>query len=301
MLTFSLNSLIVFYNVAKMKSFSKAAELLFMTQPGVSNHIKQLEAQVGRKLLVRGRDGIELTKEGKAIFRYAEKIMDLSGKVQKFIWDMRKGENPVLKISATPVYSRVFVPSLIGTFVKEYPNVVVKVDLSNSEEMIGKLTRGEVDAAIVANPKKSKRIDIIPLLREELVLITDRAHPLSKFESVSLKDIAKYPLVMREEGSATRRVALEAFRSKGIEPSIVFEVKSTEFIKEWVAEGRGVSIVIKRVVSDEEKAKISLVRIEEPLYLEVSMVFLKANRTNHVLERFINHIQMLRSKSLLCS
>ncbi|MCX7857485.1 MAG: LysR family transcriptional regulator [Deltaproteobacteria bacterium] len=299
--SYSLNSLIVFYTVAKLGSFSKAAETLFMTQPGVSNHIKQLEAQVGRRLILRGKNGIHLTGEGKIVFKYAERIESCAEELDRFIKHIRKEETPILRIATTTVYSKVFVPTVLGSFVKSYPNVTVKLDLANTEEMLGKVLREEVDVAIVANPRKSKRIEVVPLVREELVLITDRKHPLAKLDTVSLKEVSKYPLIMREEGSATRSVVLQAFESMGIKPSIVFEVKSTEFIKEWVIEGRGISILIERAISEDERKQVKIIKLIEPLYLEVAVVFLKSNRVNHAIERFVNHIEELKSKSLVCS
>ncbi|MCS7280602.1 MAG: LysR family transcriptional regulator [Desulfobacterota bacterium] len=301
MLSFSLNSLLVFCAVAKFGSFSKAAEALFMTQPGVSNHVKQLEAQIGKKLIVRGKNGIHLTGEGKTVFKYAERIDSLAEELERYIRNVKKEESVVLRIAITTVYSKVLIPTLLGSFIRNYPNVTIKLDLANTQEMLGKVLKGEVDCAILANAKRSKRIEVVPLVREELVLITDKAHPLSAYETVSLKEIAKFPLIMREEGSATRKVVLQAFESLRIKPSIVFEVKSTEFIKEWVMEGRGISILINRAISEEEKKHMNVIKIEEPLYLEVSIVFLKSNRTNHAIERFVNHIEELKSKSLLCS
>jgi DNA-binding transcriptional LysR family regulator len=301
MFSYSLTSLLVFSTVARLNSFSKAAEALFITQPGVSNHIKQLESQIGRKLLLRTKNGVRLTGEGKAVLRYAEKIESLAQDLEKAIRLMKNGEPQVLKMATTTVYSKVFVPTVLGGFVKSYPKITVKLDLANTEEMLEKVMKGEVDIAIVANPRASKRMEIIPIVKEELVLITDGKHPLSKRESVSLKEIAEYPLIMREEGSATRRVALEAFESVGAKPSIIFDVKSTEFIKEWVIEGRGISILIKRAISEEEKKHLRIVQIKEPLFLEVCMVFLKSNRTNHAIDLFVSYIDDLKSKFSVCA
>lgn len=301
MLSFSLNSLLVFYTVAKLGSFSKAAETLFMTQPGVSNHVKQLESQVGKKLIERGKDRITLTPVGKIVFRYAERIERCASELNSLIQSTKSKEPSVLKIATTTVYSKVFVPSVLGTFVRNYPNVTVKLDLANTEEMMAKVMKGEVDVAIVANPKKSRRLEIAPLVKEEMVLITDMKHPLSKSDSVSLREIANYPLIMREEGSATRRVVIEGFESIGVKPSIVFEVKSTEFIKEWVLEGRGISILIRRAITDSELDRIKVVKIKEPLFLEVCVVFLKSNRNNPAIQRFLMHIDEMRARDLICS
>ena len=105
MFSYSLNSLLVFYEVIKQRSFSKAAEVLFMTQPGVSNHVAQLEAQIGRALLKRERGKFQLTKEGRIIFKYAEKIESVARELEHTMRCMQKDIKPLFRIGAPPVYS----------------------------------------------------------------------------------------------------------------------------------------------------------------------------------------------------
>src|ERR1035441_736070 len=102
MLSYSLNSLIVFYEVVKLNSFSRAADLLFMTQSGASNHVAQLEAQVGNRLLTRERGKCRLTREGKIIFKYAEKIEGVAREIEAAMKSMRQDAAPLLKVATTP-------------------------------------------------------------------------------------------------------------------------------------------------------------------------------------------------------
>src|SRR4030042_6096838 len=204
MYSYSLNSLFVFYEVVQLKSFSKAAEVLCITQPGVSNHISQLEVQTGRHLLKREQGKIELTPEGKIIFKYAERIIRIAEELEKRIKNMHEEVKPHLNIGTTPTYSRTIMPELLGSFQKAFPQVMIKLDTGSSEEMEKTLLPGHNDIVIVANPTLSKKLHAIPFLKEELVLITSKDHILSNKESVSLREIKDYPLILREEGSATR-------------------------------------------------------------------------------------------------
>jgi DNA-binding transcriptional LysR family regulator len=210
MYSYSLNSLIVFYEVVQLKSFSKAAGMLCLTQPGVSNHIAQLEVQAGRPLLKREKGTIELTPEGKVIFKYAERIVKITEELEKRIKGMHEEVKPHLNVGTTPTYSKAIMPELLGSFQKTFPQVMIKLDTGSSEEMEKTLLSGHNDIVIVANPTLSKKLHAIPFLKEELVLITPKDHILSKNESISLREIKDYPLIIREEGSATRKVVLLA-------------------------------------------------------------------------------------------
>lgn len=150
------------------------------------------------------------------------------------------------------------------------------------------------DIIIVASLHVSKKMQAFPAVREELVLIAAKNHPLARKKAVSLSDVKAYPFIIREEGSATRDVVLSAFSKMDITPSVLIEAKSTEFIKEWVAQGKGVSVLIRRAVSGEEDKSITLVPLREPLFLEVSVLFLKARCYDPSIQKFVGHVKELR-------
>lgn len=291
MYSYSLNSLSVFYEVVQLKSFSKAAEVLCITQPGVSNHISQLEVQTGRHLLKREQGKIELTPEGKIIFKYAERFVRVAEELEKRIKNMHEEVKPHLNIGTTPTYTRTIMPELLGSFQKAFPQVMIKLDTGSSEEMENTLLSSHNDIVIVANPILSKKLYSIPFLKEELVLITPKDHVLSKKESISLREIKNYPLILREEGSATRKVVLLALKSMRITPSVLIEVKSTEFIKEWVCKGKGISVLIKGSILQDEKQNLKIIPLVPPLLLEISILFLKSMKYNIWIQKFVDHMR----------
>jgi DNA-binding transcriptional LysR family regulator len=288
-----MNSLLVFYEVVKAKSFSKAADTLFMTQPGVSNHVSQLEAQAGRPLLKREKGKFQLTKEGRTVFKYAEKIESLARELEQTMRSMHKELNPVLKIGTTPVYSRMVMPYILSSFQKVNPHIMIKLDVGGSEDMVKTVTAMQNDIVLVANARTSKKLFAFPFVSEELVLITSNNHPLARKDSVSLKEIERYPFIMREEGSATRQVVFNAFASMNIQPSGLIEVKSTEFIKEWVSQGKGISILVKRAVLDGEKNLLKVVSLKESLSLHISVLFLKSRKNDITIQNFASHLKEL--------
>ena len=294
MLSYSLGSLIVFSRVVKFKSFSRAADALFMTQPGVSNHVAQLEAQVGLSLLIRDRGKFELTKEGKVVYRYAQRIEKMARELEDSLRPLHKEIRPMLRIGTVPTYSRILMPYVLGGFQKIDPDIKIKLDVGSSNEMEKSLLSGQNDIIIVANLHPSKKVQAFPVLREELMLIAANNHPLARKKTVSLSDVKTYPFIIREEGSATREVVLAAFSAMHIAPSVLIEAKSTEFIKEWASQGKGISILIKRAVLGEEDKSLTQVPLREPLFLEVSLAFLRSKRRDPSIQKFSAYLKELK-------
>ena len=292
MFYYSLTSLMVFSEVVKCRSFSKAAGLLFMTQPGVSRHITQLEAQMGATLLRRGRGRFEVTRDGREVYRYAERIEKTARELEERLRAARGGVMPLLRLGTTDNYAKKIMPYILAGFQRSNPDVRLKINTSSSDEMEKTLLTGQNDLIIVVNQHPSNKIQSFPFVREELVLITSKNHPLAMKDIVSLSDISAYPFAIREDGSATRAMILAAFSKMNISPSVFIEVNSTEFIKEWVAQGKAVSILIRRAIEGEEDEKtLAVLPLAEPLHLEVSVLFLKSSRHNASVQRFIAYLQ----------
>ena len=288
----SLNSLIVFHEVAKHKSFSKAAEELFISQPAVTKHIKELERKVGMGLIQKRRGGFSLTEAGKILFKYTHKISSHLMDIENLLENLKKEHQGILKIGTTESYSKGLMPKLLSGFQTSCPFMKIALDVGNSEEIEKSLLVYKNDLVLIAVTKKTSRFESIPFLREELVLIVSPNHPLVKRKTVSLKELERYPLIIRAKGSTTRRIILQAFKEVGIHPSLLIEAGSSEFIKQWVSEGKGVSIIVKRTVEDEERRKIiKTIPLLEKLYLQVAFLYLKEEKSNPAIKTFVNFIE----------
>ncbi len=288
----SLNSLIVFHEVAKHKSFSKAAEELFISQPAVTKHIKELERKVGMGLIQRRRGGFSLTEAGKILFKYTHKISSHLMDIENLLENLKKDHQGILKIGTTESYSKGLMPKLLSGFQASCPFMKIALDVGNSEEIEKSLLVYKNDLVLIAVTKKTSRFESIPFLKEELVLIVSPNHPLVKRKTVSLKELERYPLIIRAKGSTTRRIILQAFKEVGIHPSLLIEAGSSEFIKQWVSEGKGFSIIVKRTVEDEERRKIiKTIPLLEKLYLQVAFLYLKEEKSNPAIKTFVNFIE----------
>ena len=288
----SLNSLLVFHEVAKHKSFSKAAEGLFISQPAVTKHVRNLELRVGMGLIQRGRGGFALTDVGKILFKCTQKISFHLMEIENVLGNLQKDHHGLLKIGTTESYSKCLMPELLSGFQTSFSSIKIALDVGNSEEIEKNLLNYKNDLALIGVTKVSSKFESIPFLREELVLIVSPTHPLAKRQTVSLKEIERFPLIIRAKGSTTRRILLQAFKDLDIHPSLLIEAGSSEFIKQWVSEGKGISVIVKRTVEDEEKRGIiKIVPLLEKLYLEVAFLYLKGERSTPVIRTFIHYIE----------
>ena len=288
----SLNSLLVFHEVAKHRSFSKVAEGLFISQPAVTKHIKELERRVGMGLIQRRRGGFFLTEAGKILFKHTHKISSHLMEMENVLGILQKDHRGLLKIGTTESYSKCLMPKLLSGFQAACPSFKIALDVGNSEEIEKSLLVYKNDLGLIAVTKTSSKLESIPFLKEPLVLIVSPKHPLAKKKVVSLRELEGYPFIIRAKGSTTRRIILQAFKEVGIHPSLLIEAGSSEFIKQWVSEGKGVSIIVKRTVEDEERRKIiKTIPLLEKLYLQVAFLYLKEERANPAIKTFVNFIE----------
>ncbi|MBM4349974.1 MAG: LysR family transcriptional regulator [Deltaproteobacteria bacterium] len=288
----SINSLLVFHEVVRHRSFTKAAEELFVSQPAVTKHIKGLEHKVGMRLIERGRGGFHLSEAGKILFKSAHKISNHIRGVESHLGRLKKEHHGLLRIGTTESYSRCLMPTLLSGFQNLYPSIKIALDVGNSEEIEKSLTAYRNDVALIGMTKIPSKLESIPFLREDLVLIVSPSHPMAKREKISLKAIRKFPFIIRAKGSTTRKIVLKAFQELGIRPLLLIETGSSEFIKQWVSEGKGVSIIVRRIAEEEAKrGLIKMVSLDEKLSLQVALLFLKEERTNPTIKTFTHFIK----------
>jgi len=294
-LNISLNSFFVFHEVVKFRSFSRAAEELFVSQPAVSKHIRQLEQKIGLGLIRRRRGKFDLTETGEILFKHTHKICSNLLEIENALSILKKDHHGVLKIGTTESYSKCLMPKLLSGFQTSHPSIKITLEVGNSEEIQKSLLDYKNDLGLIGLVKASSRFESVPFLREELVIIVSPKHPLGKRKAVSLKEIEGYPFIIRAKGSTTRRILFQAFEELDIHPSLLIEAGSSEFIKQWVSEGEGVSVIVKRLGEDEERrGMIKMIPLLEKLYFEVAVLYLKEERANPAIKAFIRYMENKR-------
>lgn len=283
-----------FVTIAKVKSFSKAADKLFLTQPTISNHIHNLEKELGTALFNRTNKNITLTNAGEILFKYAVSILNKRDHAF-FSLNAYKGKiEGVLEIASSSIPEQYYLTDIMCDFNHKYPDVKYSLMKYDTKKVIDKLNLGEIDFGIVGARKDGSQLDYIEIMDDEIVLVA----PTSTFEklpSIQIKALADLPLIMREDGSGTRTVVEQALKAAGVgtgELNIVAEIESTETIKRLVSKGLGLSFVSKKAVEAEvQNGQMKILKVDE---LTINRNFYFVYHTKRVLsplsEAFKNFI-----------
>lgn len=231
--------------VTRQQSFSKAAKLLHMSQPAVSTHIKNLEEYYQGQLLTRTPQGVTLTKAGEVFYNYALKILDLQDEMEQQIETVLKHENNQVVIGASTTIGNVSLPCSIYLFKEQYPEVELCLNIANAEEVLSMVMSDVFDIGVVEGEPESSKLKSLHVTSDELVLIVPPQHP-AEGDVISLQDFLKQPLIMREDGSGTRKILESALARHGYsvnQLNVITEMKNIYAIKSAVEAGLGGSVM----------------------------------------------------------
>lgn len=249
----------VFLAIMQTKSFSKAADSIFLTQPTVSGHIKALEEALGISLFDRTSKKVVPTKAAEILYPFALKIVKIN-KVAIKEMSMFKGlEKGLLELGGSNIPGQYILPKYISKFKELYKGIKVTLKIGDTNEIIEFVSEGMLELGFVGAVIEHKHIDFIPFSDDEIVFITPTNHPLKNKKEITLDDIMNEKFVIREHGSGTRKFTEDFLKKYGYDPKnldIVIEIGSTEGVKEAVKAGIGCAIISKRVVSDDLKHKL---------------------------------------------
>ena len=247
-----------FIEVVKLKSFSKAAEKLYITQPTVTNHIQNLEKELGTLLINRMGKKISLTQAGSILYTNSLNIIN-SFEMTKFELEAFKGHiQGNLDIVASSVPRKYYLPKLIKAFYSLYPEVTFTIIDNDSKEVVTGIIDGEFEFGIVGAKYEAHNVEYINILKDKLVLITpiDFMPHIDNFGDLDINDILSSSFILREEGSGTRKVLINQLEKIGIPIDTlrtVASIEDTESIKELVSLGVGLSFVSIKAVHDDIK------------------------------------------------
>ncbi len=244
----------VFRAVAEEGSFRKAAEILHLSQPAVSQQVHALEEELGLRLLDRKSAHISLTAAGKILLRYARKASRMAQEVEAELANLRGETGGELRLGASTTVAQYILPRILGAFLKENPKVQLQVKSGNTEEVVNWLTSGLLDLGLIEGPALSKQVQTEHFLEDSMVLIVPPNHPWGAEKIVSVSEITGVPLLLRERGSGSRRVVESALKAKGVhlkDLQIAMELDSTEAIVSGVEVGLGVGFVSEWAVGKE--------------------------------------------------
>jgi DNA-binding transcriptional LysR family regulator len=245
-----------FITIAKLNSFSKAADKLFLTQPTISNHIQSLEKELDTVLFNRTNKKITLTESGDILYEYAISILNKRDSAFFSLNQFKGRIEGVLEISSSTIPEQYYLTEMLTQFHLAYPDVSYRLKKFDTKQVLDKINTGEIDFGIVGAKKELNNIDFIPIFDDEIVLIAPNTKPYDTIDSISFEALKKYNLILRESGSGTRQRFEKEIDSKNHnldDFKVIAEIESNETIKKMVIKGLGLSLVSNRSIQNEVK------------------------------------------------
>jgi DNA-binding transcriptional LysR family regulator len=242
-----------FLEVARHASFSRAAEKRFRTQPAISSQIRSLEDEVGSKLFDRSGGKVALTAPGKVFQKFAEETLAARKQVVTAIAETERVPRGEIVVSANEGTCLHILPEVFASFKKQYPDVSVSVKRADYSQILDWVADNTVDFGVVSLPVNDNRLTTMLIHSDELVAITPPKHPLAKQKSVTIADVAAYPLVMPKAGH-TRDTLEDLFHGRRLKPQISMELDSSELLKRFVAADVGVGFISRSHVAEDVRA-----------------------------------------------
>ncbi|MES9898417.1 MAG: selenium metabolism-associated LysR family transcriptional regulator [Sedimenticola sp.] len=285
----------VFHTVARLLSFTKAAESLHMTQPAVTFQVRQLEEYFNTRLFDRTHNRIGLTEAGAHVYGYADKIFEIYSEMENSVKEMTGDISGTLTIGASTTIAEYMLPALLGDFKVKYPEVNIHLKVSNTDGIVSMVENNTIDLGVVEAPVANKNLVVTLCRPDQLVAIVPPNHPEAKRDAFNYSDLVKYPFICREEGSGTREVIneyLSASTSGKEALKLVMELGSPEAVKGAVEAGMGISVVSRATIQKELKlGTLVAINLDPVLERPFSFVHQKQKFRARVMEELLEFAQ----------
>ena len=284
-----------FLEVARLSSFSRAAERRFRTQPAISSQIRALEEEVGAKLLDRSGGKVAMTAAGKVFQKYAEENLEQRRIMLVALAEMHRVPRGEIVVSANEGTCLHILPEVFADFKRQYPSVGVGVKRLEHNKILEAIIDNSCDFGVVSMPVPDKRLTVVPIHRDELVVITPPRHPLAARKKATVAEVMEYPLLLPKVGR-TRDTLETLFHERRLKPIISMELDSSELLKRFVAADVGIGFTPRSHVAEDLQAKAlaALVLADASIQRELALVFRKDKALSRAALAFIEIVVKLK-------
>jgi DNA-binding transcriptional LysR family regulator len=291
-----------FCRVASLKSFSRAADDLFLTQPTVSGHILSLERSLSLRLFDRTGREIRLTKAGEMFLRYASKILMVRKDLLNALSEFSQGIRGELSLGASTIPGEYLLPRLMGEFKRKHPRLTLTLKISDTKEIVQELLQGNIELGLIGAKVDHPSLHYEKFEEDEIIVIAPFDHPLTTKRSVGFEDLLKEPWIIREEGSGTQMTVERVLRKKGKslkDLNVSIEMGSTSSVKEGVKANLGLAFISRRAVEEELNrhlfASITLEGLE-PISRQIYIVFQRGKTMSPTGMEFLRFLKKKRER-----
>ena len=267
-----------FLEVAKVRNFSRAATILYRTQPTLSQQIQRLEREFGGKLFDRDYKAVRLTQAGSTLRRYAEEMLSLRSEALDAIGQIKEHPSGSLRIGTNDATCLYVLPNALAGFRRLYPQVQVNIYRNFSHKIVEKIQEGTLEIGIVSLPRTVKGLEVVPIFSAEFKVLLPPDHPLVGRKEITPEEISFYPLLLPKTGR-TRKMIEDLLRPYKKSLQISMELASVEIIKKYVSAGIGISLLPEAFAQAEVAAgTLKLVSVQgKKLSRELGMVYRRAS------------------------
>jgi DNA-binding transcriptional LysR family regulator len=285
-----------FLEVARLSSFSRAAEKRFRTQPAISSQIRSLEEEVGAKLLDRSGGKVSITASGKLFLKFAEDLLEARKMILTAVAETERVPKGEIVVGANEGTCLHILPEVFAEFKKQYPDVNISITRSDYAKILESVIDNSVDFGVVSLPVNDPRLTVVLIHRDELVIIVPPKHPLAKLKSATIAEAAGFPLILPKAGH-TRDALENLFYEHKLKPRCTMELDSSELLKRFVAADAGVGFIARSNVLEDVRAN-ALVAIpisDATIRRDLALVFRKDKALSRAALAFIDTTVKLKS------
>ncbi|MCP1494977.1 selenium metabolism-associated LysR family transcriptional regulator [Peribacillus frigoritolerans] len=249
-----MDPLKVFVTVIEQKNFSRAGDILNLSQPGVSLHIRNLENELGTKLIYRSPKQVQITEPGKILYRHAKQMLNHYETAKREINEFNNVVSGTMKIGASFTIGEYYLPKVLAEFATQYPMVDIQIIISNSNDVIQGIRSNKLDIGLIEGETDYKDIDVRPFMNDEMIVVVPPDHPLSQMDLIEGNMLQNQTWVLREQGSGTRTYSDKLLSSLELNIKKTFIFTSIQGVKEAVMAGLGIALLSRLTVQKELKS-----------------------------------------------
>ncbi|WP_409343554.1 LysR substrate-binding domain-containing protein [Paenibacillus sp. MBLB4367] len=254
-----------FVEVARHRSFTKAAQSLYVTQPTISKMIRNLEEEMGIVLFERIGKQVALTDAGSMLLPEAQAMVASFGQMTSHMDDLTGFRKGRIRIGLPPMVGASFFPSVLGQFRSRYPGIALQLYEYGAKKVEADVESGELDIGVVLLPTHEDIFDYYPIAKQKLMLVVHPSHPLAERQQASLRELKDEPFLLFSEDFALHdRIIAECERS-GYEPNVLYKSSQWDFIGEMAAVGLGIALLPELICAELNPARIRIVPLADPV------------------------------------
>lgn len=291
MIQATLHQLAVFEATARHGSFTRAAEELFITQPTVSSQVKQLSKAVGLPLFEQIGKRLYLTEAGRELLSTCQNIFERLDNYEMKVADIKGTKQGNLRLCAITT-AKYFVPRLLGSFCKHYPEIDVSLNVTNHQQIARRMMENEDDLYILSQPPEEIDLCAEPFLDNPLVVVASKDHPLAHERKIPIRRLNNEPFIMRERGSGTRAAVQQLFAKHKVSVRVKLELGSNEAIKQAIAGGLGISVLSQHtLISEGLTGELTILDIQHfPIERRWYVAYLSGKQLSVIAQAFLNYL-----------